>query len=188
MSQLEIPRQGPDRAPTVAIVGDPNVGKSSLFNRLVGRNRALVSRDPGTTRDLLTGYRRATGGSLRFLDTPSDLEEPVAAVVSGVDLVLLVTDAVRGCTPGDQQWAVRLRKAGIPVILVANKAESRDAIGSLPEFHKLASGDPMAVSAAHGSGIPRLLETIRRRLRERPEPTRGSPGWLVIGLVGRPNV
>ncbi len=184
----QIPRQGPARAPTVAIVGESNVGKSSLFNRLLGRNRALVSKRWETTRDFLTGYSSENTGSWRFLDTPAGPVESVIQVVGGADLVLLVTDALRGCTPGDLDWARRLRRAGTPVLLVANKTESRPAIDSLPEFQRLALGDPVAVSAAHSAGIPGLREAIGRRLQEARKGELPGTSWLNIALVGRPNV
>jgi GTPase len=156
---------------TLAIVGRPNVGKSTLFNRLVGRRLALVDDQPGVTRDLREGAGRL--GPLRFtvVDT-AGLEEATDASLPGrmralteravdrADVCLFMIDARVGVTPVDRTLAELLRKRAARVILVANKAEGRAAEAGLIEAWELGLGEPVAVSAEHGLGMDDLLRVL----------------------------
>jgi GTP-binding protein len=190
---------------TVAILGRPNVGKSTLFNRLVGRQLALVDDLPGVTRDRREGIGHIADIAFRLIDT-AGLEEAPPETLTGriraqtersldqADVALLVIDAREGVTPGDRHFARWLRRTGKPVILVANKAERRDAEGELGEAHGLGLGEPVAISARHGEGLGELYE----RLLPFVPPGEGgdaagppadqSEKPLQLAIVGRPNV
>ena len=157
---------------TVAIVGRPNVGKSTLFNRLVGRRLALVNDTPGVTRDRREA--EASYGDLifRVIDTaglevagPETLEgrmrRQTEAAVAEADLILFVIDARAGVTPADQHFAQIVRASGRPVALLANKAEGRAAEGGILDAYSLGFGDPIPISAEHGIGMPDVYDVIR---------------------------
>src|SRR5712692_7654208 len=156
---------------TVTILGRPNVGKSTLFNRLVGRQLALVDDLPGVTRDRREGQGHVADLAFRLIDT-AGLEEAPPDTLAGriraqtersldlADVALLVIDAREGLTPDDRHFARWLRRMGKPVILVANKAESRIVQGDLGEAYALGLGDPVALSARHGEGLGELYERL----------------------------
>jgi GTP-binding protein len=181
---------------TVAILGRPNVGKSTLFNRLIGRREALVDDTPGVTRDRREGETRLAGHPVRFVDT-AGLEEAPPDSLAGrmraqtgraletADLALLVIDARAGLTPLDTHFADWLRRQPVPVLLVANKCEGRAADAGLMEAYALGLGDPVPVSAAHGEGIADLVQALRAHgLAESPEAAPGGDGAAVSGDVG----
>src|ERR1700675_4121801 len=155
---------------TVAIVGRPNVGKSTLFNRLAGKRLALVDDTPGVTRDRRES--EASLGDLRFriVDT-AGLDDDAPATLAGrmkaqteralalADVVLFLVDAREGVTPLDRHFAQWLRRAGKPVVVVANKAEGRQAAGALEAF-ALGLGEPIALSAEHGEGLGELYAAL----------------------------
>jgi GTPase len=185
---------------TVAILGRPNVGKSTLFNRLVGRQFALVDDLPGVTRDRREGAGHIADLAFRLIDT-AGLEEAPPETLAGrirvqtersldlADVALLVIDAREGVTPEDRHFARWLRRTGKPVILVANKAESRSAQGELGEAHGLGLGDPVAISAQHGEGLGELYERLLPFAAEEAGPPAGqSEKPLQLAIVGRPNV
>jgi GTPase len=194
--------EGARRSGIVAIVGRPNVGKSALFNRLVGRRIAIVESIPGTTRDRLYGtveWRgRAftvvdTGGiesgaprAIRADETQRAVRAQAEAAIAEADLVLFVVDALAGLIGVDQDVADLLRRSGKPVVLVANKAESWRGEAQAHEFHALGVGEPHAVSALHGTGTGDLLDAIVAVLPERAEPAVEADARIAI--VGRPNV
>jgi GTP-binding protein len=161
--------------PNVVIAGRPNVGKSTLFNRLVGRRTALVADTPGVTRDRKEADALMRGRHVRMVDT-AGLEESAPETLSGrlragaetavasADLVLFVVDAREGLTPTDRHFAQWLRRQGRPVLLVANKVEGRTANSAVLEAYALGLGDPIAVSAEHGEGIAALMTEITDRL------------------------
>jgi GTP-binding protein len=191
----------PPMLPIVVIAGRPNVGKSTLFNRLAGRRIAIVADTPGVTRDSKDAEAQLRGRMVRLIDT-AGLEESApdtiygrmrtssASAVSQADLVLFVLDARVGVTPADEHFAQWLRRQGKPVLLVANKAEGRIATSSILDAYSLGLGDPVGVSAEHGDGVADLMSEIAERL---PPPAPPEPEDfddnrpLKLAIVGRPN-
>jgi GTP-binding protein len=188
---------------TVAILGRPNVGKSTLFNRLVGRRTALVDDAPGVTRDRREGQGRIADLEFRVIDT-AGLEEAAPATLAGrmraqterslalADVVLLVIDAREGLTEPDRHFAGWLRKSGKPVVLIANKAEGRAELGAVGEAYALGLGDPVPLSAAHGEGFAELYDRLRD-LAPLPDDeieaeAEAGERPLQLAIVGRPNV
>ena len=183
--------------PTVVIAGRPNVGKSTLFNRLAGRRHALVADTPGVTRDRKDATAQLRGRMVRLVDT-AGLEESAPetlfgrmrasseAAVAGADLIVFVVDARTGITPSDQHFANWLRKQGRPVLLVANKAEGRGGGQGALEAYSLGLGEPLAVSAEHGDGLADLMGEIADRLPEEQEADELNRP-LHMAIVGRPN-
>src|SRR5438067_8024456 len=184
--------------PMIAIVGRPNVGKSTLFNRLVGQRRALVRDVPGVTRDRLYGHVEFERWQATVIDTggfdPSS-EEPliegvrrqVLAAVDEADLVLFVVDARAGLTALDSEIADVLRRSARPVVLAANKIDSGGQEGALGDLYGLGFGEPVPVSAEHGRGVAELLEVLRARTPDvsaAPAPA----GAVQLAVIGRPNV
>jgi GTPase len=187
--------------PIIAIVGRPNVGKSTLFNRLVGRRQSLVRDVPGVTRDRLYGlvtFERwqatvvDTGGFDPLSSEPliEAVRRQVDAAIAEADLVLFVVDARAGATALDLEIATLLRRAGRPVVLVANKVESDAQSAAVAELFAIGLGEPIPVSSEHGRGVAELLELVRDRA---PEPTDAEtsprPGKtpVHIAIIGRPN-
>ncbi|MES2137513.1 MAG: ribosome biogenesis GTPase Der [Pseudomonadota bacterium] len=186
--------------PTVAIVGRPNVGKSTLFNRLVGKRLALVDDRPGVTRDRREGEARLLGLEFTVIDTAGfEDEDPqtlqgrmrtqTEAAVRDADAALFMVDAREGLTPLDEEIGRWLRVEKTPVIVVANKAEGRAAESGIFEAFRLGFGDPIAVSAEHGEGLADLFEALLPHVeREDSEPEEeGEGATLKLAVVGRPN-
>ncbi|WP_439598045.1 ribosome biogenesis GTPase Der [Falsiroseomonas sp.] len=185
---------------TVAILGRPNVGKSSLFNRLAGRKIALVDDTPGVTRDRKEVEAEIGGVPIRLIDT-AGLEEAAPDSLAGrmtassegalrqADLVLFVVDVRTGLTEADRAFASWLRKAPCPVLLVANKAEGRLGMQAAMEAYELGLGDPIPVSAEHGDGFGNLHDEVRDRLQAEPRRGRGEVRErpLRLAILGRPN-
>ncbi len=188
--------------PTVAIVGRPNVGKSTLFNRLVGKKLALVDDRPGVTRDRREGDVNFGGLVFRIVDT-AGLEEADSGTLLGrmraqteaaileADVVLFVIDARAGILPADQPFAEMVRRAGCKVILIANKAEGGAGMSGAYESFSLGLGDPIPFSAEHGEGIGELHDALIEKLPQLDEdeeyddePANRS---LKVAIVGRPN-
>jgi GTP-binding protein len=183
----------------VVIAGRPNVGKSTLFNRLAGRRAALVADTPGVTRDSKEAEAMLRGRLVKLVDT-AGLEEAApetlagrmragaASSVHGADLVLFVIDARAGLTPVDRHFAQWLRRQDKPVMLIANKAEGRLATSAILDAYELGLGDPVGVSAEHGDGITDLMSEIASRLPpEAPVPEAANEKPLKLAIIGRPN-
>ena len=188
--------------PTVAIIGRPNVGKSTLFNRLVGKRLALVDDRPGVTRDRREGDAKLLGLEFRVIDTagfedhdphtlPGRMRQQTEAAVRDADAALFMIDAREGLTPIDEEIGRWLRAETTPVVVVANKAEGRAAESGILESYRLGLGDPIAVSAEHGEGIADLFQALQPLVEreddvDHPEDDdEGAP--LKLAIVGRPN-
>jgi GTPase len=201
--------------PIVALVGRPNVGKSTLFNRLVGEPLAIVDETPGTTRDRIFSEGEWTGVEFDLIDTggidPStgsnksplsigsadfikEIRLQAEIAIKEADVVLFVTDAASGVTPADQEVAAILRRnqtihdgeAFPPVLLVVNKADSAGLRERAPEFYELGMGDPYAISAIHGTGTGDLLDALIAAFPKNPEEPPDES--VKIAIVGKPNV
>src|SRR5271165_41832 len=187
--------------PVVVIAGRPNVGKSTLFNRLVGRRAALVADTPGVTRDRKEAEAMLRGRRVRLVDTaglqeaaadslPGRMRALAATAVADADLVVFVVDARAGLTAADRHFAQWLRRHDRPLLLVANKAEGRSANAAVLDAYALGLGEPLAVSAEHGEGISDLMAEIAARL---PDAAEGEPAEtdearpVKLAIVGRPN-
>ena len=207
MSAVSVPATGP-RRPVVALVGRPNVGKSTLLNRIVGRREAIVEERPGVTRDRKTVTAEWAGREFDVVDTGGWLAGGTALdrQVSGqaekamaeADVIVLVVDSAVGLTDEDERVAARLRRAAPPVLVVANKIDSDVREPAMWEFARLGLGDPWAVSALHGRGAGDLLDEVVRRLPAEPAAPTGAEGLgaggdagpecPAVAIVGRPNV
>ncbi len=185
--------------PLVVIAGRPNVGKSTLFNRLAGRRLALVADTPGVTRDRKEAEAMLRGRMVRLVDTAGLEEAPpeslagrlragASVATEAADLVVFVVDARVGVTPADQHFAQWLRRQGRQVLLVANKAEGRSTRSSVLDAYELGLGEPLAVSAEHGEGISELMSEIADRLPAAEEAEEEAARPLKLAIVGRPNV
>jgi GTPase len=189
---------GEEIAGTVAIVGFPNVGKSTLINRLTETRTAVVHETPGVTRDRKELIADWSGTRFRLIDTGGiDREDKgpfgpqVAAqarqAIEEADLVLFVVDAKAGVTPGDEELAEIIRNSHKPVLVLANKLDDPRRDVEALEFHRLGLGDPIPISAVHGHGTGDLLDEVVDRLPGRGEPPVGDEA-IKVAILGRPNV
>ncbi len=200
--------------PIVALVGRPNVGKSTLFNRIVGQRRAIVEDLPGTTRDRLYGEAEWVGQYFTIVDTggleiiesqksrrPQDQPAPLSSASVGfieeireqaevaiaeADVIIMLVDVLDGLTPADEDVAEVLRRADRPVLVVANKADNQAREQAAYEFYALGLGEVFAISALHGTGVGEMLDEVVAALPSADEVE--EPEALRIALVGRPNV
>ncbi|HIU35656.1 MAG TPA: ribosome biogenesis GTPase Der [Candidatus Fimenecus excrementigallinarum] len=185
--------------PVVAIVGRPNVGKSTLFNKLVGRRLSIVDDTPGVTRDRIFGDCEWLGRHMLLVDTGgiepysddvilSQMRTQAQLAIESADVLVLVTDLRSGVTATDEEVAAMLQKSGKPVVLCVNKC---DTVGEIPaefyEFYNLGLGDPVAVSSVHGHGTGDLLDAVLAELPE--ESGAGEEDDAVrVAVIGKPNV
>jgi len=187
--------------PVIALVGRPNVGKSTLFNRLTRSRDAIVHDVPGVTRD--RHYGEGRHGARRFIAIDTGGLEPGTAdgiyaemarqseqAMAEADAVIFMVDARAGLTPGDRQIAEKLRRLRAPVLLAVNKAEGMQADAAVAEFHELGLGAPAAISGAHGEGVRELLDVALTPFpeEERDEEEDADRGHPRVAVVGRPNV
>ncbi len=195
---------------TIAIIGRPNVGKSTLFNRLVGQKLALVDDEPGVTRDRREGQARLGDLEFTIIDTAgldegakgsltARMQEQTEAAIALADALMFVIDARAGLTPNDRSFADFARRANKPVVLVANKSEGKHGEAGAMESYALGLGDPIQVSAEHGEGLGELYDTLRTLMPEPPEDEAELSGEdgvteedftkrpIRVAIVGRPN-
>jgi GTPase len=188
--------------PVVALVGRPNVGKSTLFNVLTGTRAAIVADAPGLTRDRQYGFGHVGGRCIvidtgGLIETPSALESQMARqtdkAIEEAERIVLVVDGRSGLTPADRYVAERLRRSGKPVTVAVNKTEGQDPDQAVAEFHALGLGAPLAVAAAHGAGVEELMAQVlagapaadAAATSEQVEPGQDA---IRVAIVGRPNV
>jgi GTPase len=191
-------RGAPSGLPQIAVVGFPNVGKSTLVNRLAGGREAVVHAEPGVTRDRKEVRCEWNGVRFALVDTGGvdmaagdslsvAVREQAREAIAGADAVLLVVDARAGLRPGDSELAALLRGAEVPVIVVANKLDRPADAHLAAEFHKLGLGEPRPVSAAHGHGTGDLLDAIAAIAAERESAPHVDEA-VRLAIIGRPNV
>ena len=184
--------------PVIAIVGRPNVGKSTVFNRLLGARHAIVEDIPGTTRDRLYGEAEYKDRSFMVVDTgglepdasegySALIRQQVEAALEEANVLLFVVDTTAGVTQTDSEIAEMLRRAERPVILIANKVDNEARSENALEFYELGLGEPMPISAYHGLGLREVLERLSGLLPEKPA-AEAPADQLRLAVVGRPNV
>lgn len=181
----------------MVIVGRPNVGKSTLFNRLIGQRRAIVEDIPGTTRDRLYGDVEWKDNAYTLVDTggldpepeegyPALIRDQVEIAIAEADAIVFVVDATAGITPSDDDIAEQLRRTDKPVVLVANKGDNPARVGLAVEFFELGLGEPLPISAYHGLGVRELQDRLLEIL---PYAEAGQAADVLrLAVVGRPNV
>jgi GTPase len=189
----------PSTGPAVVLVGRPNVGKSTLFNRITNSRRSIVTAIPGTTRDVIAQPAEWQGVTFTLVDTggmfgASDDPLHELVVIAGrralasADIVVFLVDGREGLLPGDLEIADRLRGANVPVLLAVNKTDDKRARGRAVEFHKLGFEPVVEIAAEHATGVGDLLDEIIARLPTRRDAGPDLPEETAIAIVGRPNV
>jgi GTP-binding protein len=184
--------------PTICIVGRPNVGKSSLFNRLIGSRRAVVVEQSGTTRDRFEVVAPIKNFTFKVVDTggyisedsdalSGQVKEQIYEAMEEAELLVMVVDTIAGISPADEQVAAILRKVSKPVLVVANKTDNIKLEDDAAEFFRLGFGEPISVSCAHGRGMRRIRDKIVGQFENLKEHEEGKK-YLKIAIVGRPNV
>ena len=186
------------RLPTVAVVGFPNVGKSTLVNRLVGGSEAVTAAEPGVTRDRKRLSCEWNGVAFDLIDTGGidledeaelarDVQSQARLAIAEADAVLMVVDGRSGLRAGDAELAKTLRGGEVPVLVAVNKADKPNDFSVTAEFHGLGLGEPLAVSASHGLGTGDLLDALVLALGDRP-PRLEDDDAVRVAVIGRPNV
>ena len=185
---------------TVAIVGRPNVGKSTLFNKLTGSRISIVDDTPGVTRDRIYGECEWLGRSFLLVDTGGiepysndvilkQMRAQAQIAIDTADVIILVADVTSGVLPADREVAAMLQKSGKPIVLCVNKC---DSVGELPadyyEFYNLGLGEPFAVSSVHGHGTGDLLDEVIKFLPDGGEEENDDSEIIKVAVIGKPNV
>jgi len=193
------PRRSSD-SPAVVLVGRPNVGKSTLFNRITGSRRAIVTAVPGTTRDTNSHRAEWLGTEFTLVDTGGLFgasEDPLHELVvqhgekalQTADVIVFVVDGREGLVPADEEIAAKLRSVDVPVLVAVNKTDDRRARGRSVEFYRLGFEPVVEIAAEHGEGTGDLLDEVVRRLPARRDaPASTEPPEVAVAIVGRPNV
>ena len=189
----------PSSLPLIAIVGRPNVGKSTVFNRLIGQRRSIVTDEPGITRDRIYGNVSWHGRSYEIVDTggiipgeeseiPQRILEQAQVAIESASLVFLVVDGRTSITAPDQELAALLRRTGKPVFLVVNKIDSEKQTADLSDFYGLGLDHVFPISAEHGRGITELLDEVAISIPAPEETEDDATGEIRVSIIGRPNV
>src|SRR4051812_19906261 len=184
--------------PLVAIIGRPNVGKSTLFNRLTGSRKAIVGDQPGITRDRMFGEVDWRAKTFRLVDTggivpddeaiiPANIFKQASHAIEEAKAIIWVLDSRAGITPLDEELGVLLRNTGKPVIIAANKVESRSVESEAGEFYQFGF-DLAPISAEHGTGIGDLLDEVHKHLEFEEQEEVEVPREIKLAIIGRPNV
>ena len=189
----------PSSLPLIAVVGRPNVGKSTLFNRLIGQRRSIVTDEPGITRDRIYGIVSWHGRSYEIVDTggiipgeeteiPQRIFEQAQIAIESASLMFFVVDGRTGITAPDQELVRLLRRTGKPIFLVVNKIDSEKQTGETSEFYRLGIDHVFPVSAEHGRGITELLDEVAISIPAPEETDEAPSGEIRVSIIGRPNV
>ena len=185
--------------PFIAIVGRPNVGKSTLFNRLIGQRRSIVTDEPGITRDRIYGTVTWHGSTYEIVDTggivpgeeteiPSRILEQAQIAIESASIIFFVVDGRAALTAPDQELARLLRRTGKPIYLVVNKIDSEKQSAEVSEFYRLGIKHIFPVSSEHGRGITELLDQVAISMPAIEENEEDAPGEIKVSIIGRPNV
>jgi GTP-binding protein len=196
-----MPLKRASKGPTVVLVGRPNVGKSTVFNRITNSRRSIVTAIPGTTRDVIAQPAEWQGVTFTLVDTGGMFgaqEDPLheLVVIAGrraiesADIIVFVVDGREGLVPGDQEIAARLRKATAPVLMAVNKTDDKRSRGRAVEFYQLGFEPVVEMAAEHGEGVGDLLDEVIQRLpaRRAAGMSPDTPQETAVAIVGRPNV
>jgi GTP-binding protein len=189
----------PSSLPLIAVVGRPNVGKSTLFNRLIGQRRSIVTDEPGITRDRIYGIVSWHGRSYEIVDTggiipgeeteiPQRIFEQAQIAIESASLMFFVVDGRTGITAPDQELVRLLRRTGKPIFMVVNKIDSEKQTGESSEFYRLGIDHVFPVSAEHGRGITELLDEVAISIPAPEETDEAPSGEIRVSIIGRPNV
>ena len=189
----------PSSLPLIAIVGRPNIGKSTLFNRLIGERRSIVTDEPGITRDRIYGTVDWHGRTYEIVDTggivpgeeteiPTRIFEQAQIAIESAAVIFLVVDGRTSITAPDQELARLLRRTGKPLFLVVNKIDSAKQTAEVSEFYRLGIDHVFPISAEHGRGITELLDGVAISIPAPEEPEEEATGEIRVAIIGRPNV